>query len=383
MRFYQHAWQSSANIPRLAGKATDLTSAIQAAADILRMSEQPLFAGLGTEVQGMRAILSLAKKTHASLDHMHAEATVRNTLAMQNSGWQTTTLTEVKNRADVILAIGTDIVSSHPRFFEKLVWNEYSLFNKTSPEIIYLALPSHLQADNLQAGISPTGQKPSVIEADTAKLPEIINALNALTNKRKLNEQQVAGVTIEALQGIVDKLQKAKYAVITWSASNFDYPHAELTVQSITQLIAKLNEHTRVAGLPLNAGDGDTSVNNANTWLTGYPTRSQFFAGQATYDSYYFSSHEQLKKSDALLWVSTFNAHQPPDCAANTIVIGQANMQFDKAPAVFIPVGTPGLDHAGTMFRMDSSVVLPLKKLRDSQLPSLAQVIEQIEALLT
>ena len=381
--FYNSAWLTNSNTPRIAGKASDFNTAIQAAADILRASNQPLFAGLGTEVQGMRAIVALAKKTHATLDHMHSESSVANTLTMQHSGWQTTTLTEVKNRADVILAIGTDIVSSHPRFFEKLVWNEHSLFDKPTPEIIYLAVPKHLSADNLKAGISPAGKAPTVITADTAKLPEIISALNALMNNKKITENQVAGITIEALQSILDTLKAAQYAVIIWSASNFQYAHAELTVQSITHLIAKLNENTRVAGLPLNAGDGDTSVNNTSTWLSGYPTRSRFFADQASYDAHHFSSNQQLKKCDALLWVSSFNTQQPTTCDAPTIVIGHPNMQFNSVPAVFIPVGIPGVDHTGSMFRMDSSVVMPLKQLRENQLPSLSEVVLQIEALLT
>ena len=57
-------------------------------------------------------------------------------------------------------------------------------------------------------------------------------------------------------------------------------------------------------------------------------------------------------------------------------------MKFDVAPEVFIPVGIPGLDHTGTMFRMDGSVVLPLKKIRHAVLPTLSQVIHHIEALL-
>ena len=381
--FYNNAWQENLSVPLLAGKASDLNTTIQAAADILRASNQPLFSGLGTEVQGMRAMVGLAKKTNATLDHMHSEGTVRNTLAMQNSGWQTTTLTEIKNRADIILAIGTDIVTSHPRFFEKLVWNASSLFDKPSPEIIYLAVPKNTLEDNLKAGISPTGKMPTIITADTSKLPEIISTLNALMNGKKITVDQVAGVAIATLLEVLDKLKTAKYAVITWSASNFQYTHAELTVQSITHLIAKLNESTRVAGLPLNSGDGDSTVNNVSTWLSGYPTRSRHFEGQTAYDAYYFSSTQQLKKCDALLWVSTFNAHLPPHCDAPTIVIGHANMQFDKAPDVFIPVGIPGVDHAGSIFRMDSSVAMPLKKLRENQLPSLSEVIHQIEALLT
>lgn len=363
--FFEKAFIKSTAKPSVAGKASDLKSAIQAAADILNKANHPLFAGLGTEVQGMRALMRLAEKTNATLDHMHSEGTVRNTLAMQNSGWQTTTLTEIKNRADVILAIGTDIVSSHPRFFEKLVWNTDTLFNKPKPEVMYLGI------------------------AEVAvKLPEIMNALNALMNaknplNKKTDDEMIGGVTIASLKRILEKLKVAQYGVVVWSASALKFPQAVLTVQSITQLIAKLNETNRVAGLPLNSGDGDSSVNNTSTWLSGYPTRNRFVNGHPEYDAYHFSTKHQLASCDALFWVSTFNAHLPPACDAPTIVIGHPDMQFEKQPDVFIPVGIPGVDHTGTMFRMDSSVAMPLKKLRKSELLSLSEVISQIEAKLS
>ncbi len=378
--FFEQAYSShNVDSASIAGTATDLTSAIQAAAKILRASKQPLFAGLGTEVKGMRSVMCLAEKTGATLDHIHSEGAVRNTLALQNGGWQNTTLTEVKNRATLILVIGTDIVSSHPRFFEKLVWNTNSMFDKTSPEVIYLGVA----AEKTKAGISPDGKQPMVIEAEMAKLPEIINALHALmNNKNPLNKKsasdQIGGVTISSLLTILDKLKATQYAVVVWAAGNFKYAHAELTVQSITQLISKFNETSRIAGLPLNAGDGDMSVNNTSTWLSGYPTRNRFTQGKAEYDTYHFSSTQQLKSCDALLWISTFNAHQPPPSNVPTIVIGHPNMQFDHVPDVFIPVGIPGIDHIGSMARMDNVVSLPLKKVRSSTLPSLSQAIEQV-----
>ncbi len=362
--FFEKAFFKSNADPSVAGNPTDLNSAIQAAANILSKANHPLLAGLGTEVQGTRSLMRLAKKTNATLDHMHSEGTVRNTLAMQNSGWQTTTLTEIKNRADVILAIGTDIVSSYPRFFEKLVWNTDTLFNKPKPEVLYLGL-----------------------DEKTVKLPEIMNALNALMNaknplNRKPDNDIVGGVTIASLKQILEKLKAAQYGVVVWSASALKFSQAELTVQSITQLISKLNETNRVAGLPLNSGDGDSSVNNTSTWLSGYPTRNRFVNGQPEYDAYHFSTKRQLSSCDALLWVSSFNAYQPPACDAPTIVIGHPDMQFEKQPDVFIPVGIPGVDHTGTMFRMDSSVAMPLKKLRNSELLSLSDVISLIEAKL-
>jgi formylmethanofuran dehydrogenase subunit B len=64
------------------------------------------------------------------------------------------------------------------------------------------------------------------------------------------------------------------------------------------------------------------------------------------------------------------------------IVIGNINGQLEQIPDVFIPIATPGLDCSGTLFRVDSSVILPLKKVRDNNLPTLAEVVSQIEKLL-
>lgn len=377
--FFEQSFKSSnesACTPSVSGKPTDLNTAIKAAAEILAKSQAPLFAGLGTEVQGMRAIMRLAAKSNATLDHMHSESTVRNTLTMQNGGWLTTTLSEIKNRADVILAIGTDIGSSHPRFFEKLVWDSANLFSKPSPEVIYLGVSE----EKAKSGTSPNGKPASIIGNDPSKVPEIINALNALLINKKINTETIASISVATLQALVEKLKTARYAVIVWSASSFKFSHAELTIQSIVQLINQLNETTRAAGLPLNSGDGDSSVNNTSAWLSGYPTRNRFVNGKPEYDNHHFSTQKQLQNSDALLWISTFNPLSPPQTTLPSIVIGHPDTKLDSTPDVFIPVGIPGVDHAGTMFRMDSSITLPLKKLRNNELPNLSEVINRIEA---
>jgi formylmethanofuran dehydrogenase subunit B len=380
IHFFEDAFNTSASAsPLLAGKSTNLETAINAAAEILAISKQALFAGLGTEVQGMRNIMSLAKKTNATLDHIHSESTVSNTRTMQNSGWLTTTLAEVKNRADVILAIGTDITSTHPRFFEKLAWNTDSLFDKPTPELIFLGAPEASKKENA----APDGKEPTIIPAKITQLPEVINALNSLLNGKKINVETVAGIPTNTLISLIEKLRTAKYAVIVWSASALKIPHAELTIQSIVQLISKLNENSRAAGLPLNSGDGDSSVNNVSTWLSGYPTRSRFNNGIPVYDTYHFATAKQLASCDALLWISTFNPYPAPNTQAPVIVIGHPDTKFERMPDVFIPVGIPGVDHNGQMFRMDSSITLPLKKLRDTNLPGLSEVIGKIEAKLS
>ena len=89
-------------------------------------------------------------------------------------------------------------------------------------------------------------------------------------------------------------------------------------------------------------------------------------------------------EADVLVWVATLNARQtPPVVAIPSIVIGRSGMVFEQEPSVYIPVGAPGIDHAGHMYRCDNVVSMPLKKLRDSGLPSGAEVLKMVEKILS
>ena len=380
IQFFERIAQNST--PSIKGLSVSLAEAAKRAAELLKTANQPLFAGLGTEVQGMRSVLSLADKVGATLDHMNNYSSLRNTLVVQNSGWQVTTLTEVRNRVDLLVIVGTDIVSHNPRFFERNVWNKESMFcqDTAAREIVYLGG----QNLNTQAGVSSSGKKPSVLPCDVNRLPEVIATLNAIVSGKKLAVAEVAGIKLADLEHLAEKLKAAKYSVVTWVSSDLNIAHAELTVQNITELVIKLNTKTRSSGLPLGGSEGDYSVNQASTWTSGYPTRNRFARKHPEYDPYLFSTEKLLAdyQVDVFLWISSFNPDKtPPACKAPRIVIGNANMEAKDAD-VFIPVGTPGIDHRGTMFRIDSSVSLPLSQLRSSQLPSLSEVMAAIEAAL-
>ena len=71
-----------------------------------------------------------------------------------------------------------------------------------------------------------------------------------------------------------------------------------------------------------------------------------------------------------------------PATAAPTIALLGPGMQASRPVEVAIPVGTPGLDHAGSIYRMDGVVSLPVLPLRDLGLPSAAEVLRRIGARL-
>lgn len=360
-QFYQR--QLPANLPAVAGVATSLQHALQTAASLLKKAHQPIIAGASTDVYGARALVDLAQVCSAKMTHLNADSTLRNMKVLQQRGWQTTTLTEVRNRADVIVCFGTDIVHYHPRFFERIVWVPEALFTQAQArQIVYVGRENL----NTQAGCAPDGRKPIHIPCADEALPAVVAALRALVVGHRLSGDVVGGVPIAQLTELAAMLSTASYATLVWVAKAFPQSHAELIIENISETVVALNQTSRAMGLSLGGSDGDTSVNYTHTWRQG-----------VIIDAPHWAAH------DALIWVNSFSpqATMPP-VVGPSIVFGAPDSQFAVAPEVFIPIATPGLDGQGQQFRVDGSVTLPLSAMQPSTHPSLSTVIQQLLPLL-
>ena len=368
---------------RVDGKEVSLEIAITKATELLRDTKLPVIGGCATDVNGMRGLLALADRCGAVVDNMNFTGARNNFLALQDSGWMNTTLAEVKNRCDLLLVVGTDLEAFAPRFFERYVWNKEAMFVEDTSQrsVIYLG-----KAPSGQASTSPNGQKAQVLECAMDDLPEVLAVLRALVKGSKIRATSVCGLAVADIQMLADQLKAAKYGVVTWAAGALAFAHAELTVQKLSEMIKDINDlNTRCSGLPLAGKEGDQTANQVCGWTTGYPARTRFSRGYPEYDPFLNETSVLLAsgEADALVWVQAFNVNAvPPETTLPTIVVGRSGMTFAKEPTVFIPVGTPGIDHAGHAFRMDNVVAIRLKKLRDSGLPSTAEVLNTIEQAL-
>jgi formylmethanofuran dehydrogenase subunit B len=369
--------------PRVEGKDVSLEVAVAKAAALLKNTNQPVIGGCATDVNGMRALLALADRSGAVVDNMNFTGARNNFLALQDSGWMNTTLAEVKNRCDLLLVVGIDLEGFSPRFFERYLWNEESMFldDTGKREVIYLG-----KAPSGTASTSPDGRKALVFECSNEDLPDVVAVLRALVKGNPIRVDSVGGIAVADLQSIADKLKAASYSVVTWAAGALAYSQAELTVQTISEMVKDINDrNARSSGLPLGGKEGDQTANQVCGWTTGYPARTRFSSGFPEYDPFLNDANVLLAngEADALVWVQAFNAKAvPPVTALPTIVVGRSGMTFAKEPDVFIPVGTPGIDHVGHAYRMDNVVAIRLKKLRESGLPSTSDVLNAIDQAL-
>lgn len=357
------------------GQAASLEEALEVAFHLLREAKNPLFGGFATDVMGSRSLLALADRMGAVVDHMNSEAKLKNLKTVQDLGWITTTLGEVKSRADVIVVVGTDVVSRYPRFFERCVAVEESLF-MASPEQRHVIFVGDRCPPE---GTLPACVQQTHIEIASARLPEAMALLRGIAHG-SLPANLKTDLPMEALISLEKTLRLAQYGVVTWVAPDLPWAHAELTIQSITGLVAELNTTTRAAGLPLGGSDGDFSADAVLLWQTGYPYRSSFASGTAHYDPLLFATERLLENGevDCLLWVASLNPERtsPPKAECPVIALTSAGAEVLKDVDVQITVATPGIDAAGYVYRADKVVSLPLRAVISRGLPGVDRLAD-------
>lgn len=362
--------------PRIKGREVSLNEAINHAAQLLKKSHRPLFAGLSTDVQGMRGLTALAESCGAVMDHRNSPAKFRNILTVQSQGWVTTTFAEVRNRADLIIMVGTTAVKNFPRFYERLVWPQTPMF----VEDIEQRQVVMLGPETCPEATSPKGRAPQHLPCSIDDLPKVIAALRARFNGAELDVDAVGGIAIARLDALVEQLRRAHYSVFVWAAPDLPQQHGELTVQMLSSLLQELNQTVRAAGLPLGGNDGDFSADAVLLWQTGFPFRVSLAEDRPVYDPYLQSANSLIERGEAdlLLWTAALGPHPAPQTNLPTIVLAGAGAEPDPKAEVWIPVATPGVDGEGHMFRADKIISLHLTPVLDSGLPNVRAVAEQL-----
>ncbi|MDR5754386.1 MULTISPECIES: formylmethanofuran dehydrogenase [unclassified Caballeronia] len=354
--------------PTIDGASTDLASALARAGEILSRAGRPLFGGLATDVAGARALYELAAREGAVLDHLHGDALAASTLALQDRGAFFTTLSEVRSRADLMVVFACEPARRYPRFYERALGgverDVAACFVACSVDPAAAALP-HVSTDSILADADPF---------------DLLAQWSALIEGRGIAERDVSA--------LADRVAAARYTVFVYEPAALPQPHAALLIEALNRIVKAVNRTTRAGGLALGGDDGALTVNQAMTWLSGFPLRTHVsMTAPLDYDPYRYRTETLLAdgEADALLWIASFGPQPLPASLADdvpAIVLGHpalAGMLGKRsAPTVFIPVATPGIDSGGHLFRIDATVVAPLQPARRAALPTVAAIAQQL-----
>lgn len=359
--------------PSVDGQAASLDAAIAAAAARLAASRQPLFAGLGTDVAGARALYPLACATGAIADAAGSDALMHGLRALQDRGQFTTTLAEVRTRAELIVFVG-----GLPSDVAPLIGLRLGIGDpQVAQRHIVVIGPGPADAATLAAWTAPGVTTESVpLHGD---LFDSVALLDALVARRPA----VAGASLPAsLRALAERLHAARYAVLVGTPARLPAQGA-LIVEAMHRIVGELNRKTRAAALWIGGGNGVATANQVFAWLSGMPLRSRPGPRGLEHEPLRYGSTRLLSQGavDALLWVASFDAESaPPDTPLPTIVFGHPALaaRCSRPGTVYVPVATPGIGSAGHLFRTDGTVLMPLRALRDDGLPTVAEVAKRL-----
>lgn len=365
--------------PTIDGRGADIPAAIARAVDILARSRAPVFV-VAADVAGTRAVLSLADRLGGVVDHPQSDALFRGLRVLQDAGALTTTLSEVRNRADLVLIVGPDPSPTMPRFFERCIEPSQTLFGDGPLQRKIFRLGPPVETD-----ATAPGTQVAELACTMEHLPEAVAALAALVKGRKVAVHDTPHFDQDRFIDLAARLKAARYAVVAWAPALFQISGSELIAQALLELARDLTRTTRCSLVPLGGSANLFGVNQVCTWQTGYPIRTAFGRGVPEHDPYRFSASRMVEEgeADALVWISAFDKNPPPEReGVPTIVLAPPATPLSRHVAVYMPVGVPGVDHSGEVFRADGVVALRLQAVRATDLPDVASIIVQIGARL-
>ena len=362
--------KNSSNLSaRISNKKISFKKAIDSARKMINNSNDITLVNHGTDVNGVRSLLNFAANYNCVVDHVNSKYLYRNLGIIQRKGYMATSLTETRNRSDVVILFGNNILKKSPRLIDKVIFPKHSLC--TNLKSRKLLLFGDFDARSVKKMKSK--YRVEHFKIDLNDTPEI---LSKLMSEDKLTKN---------LEGIRKTIKKSKYLVASWTTSDFDKCNdPDYIISSISDFILLLNKTSRAACMPIAGSLADATSSQTMSWITGFPSRVKFNGKSFFHDRNICNSQEIIsnQNTDLAIHISTVNHNKVTlNGKIKNIFIGHINSTFNIKPDIFIPVGNPGIDHRGIMFRTDNVVSVLLDKIRENGLLSTQDVMNMLSGV--
>lgn len=366
-----------------------MNDAIDRAAEILTTADYPLIYGLSrSATAGQRAAVALADELGGVVDTTASMCHGPSIMALQEVGEVTSTLGEIKNRADLVIFWGCNPADSHPRHAER-----YSAFatGRETPggraDRTVVMVGDSEQVHDWR--LAPDGSKPdAVIPVKSADDFETLSTLRLL-----LNGTTPPDVAPE-LQQLLKLMKGCRYGVVffglglaktsMWGTPvNSNTGHND--VAALLKLVAELNQVTRFTARRMRLQGDVSGADSVMAWQTAYPFGVDFSRGYPRYNPGEYTANDLLERGDvdACLMVGAETVSFFSESARRhlqsipTVLLDYPNTTCPVPVDVRITTAVYGVHAPGTIYRMDN-VPMSLKALQPSNLPTDEDVLDRI-----
>ena len=361
--------------PLVSGQPVTVQQALERATELLRNAKLPLISGLIGDVHTCREAIALTEKIGGVIDHANGYTLRKSVSAVQRYGDVRTTLAEARNRADCVVIFGKNICTKFPRLLTRILSPKETFDNEGSKNKKIFII------DISDDGTTRCEVEDNIthVQLNYPRIESLIYRFQEVVTKPKEYFTSTDAQTKELFK-ILEIVLTSKYTTFIWNASDFNPESAEHTVQALNEIIKILIESVRCVSLSLSGSNGEVTANNVTTWKTGTALPVSFTQGIPIHDPVLYDGMKMIENSetDCLLWVATYNSENiPPKSNVPTILLGHPKMKCKQAD-VYLPVGIPGIDHQGLACRTDGVATLPLRRIREINLPPASELLNKL-----
>ena len=365
LRWFERQFNDAARAPVSSSIDSDL---VQQAAAILSASRCPIFLGIeGLTAEAQRRVVALAEMTRGVI----ASDACSAIMARQEVGEVTSTLGEIRSRADFVVYWFADPMTTHPRHLERYSADCRGRFIPNGRSDRFLVV-----VDESESATSSVADR--FIRLGRVEEFEAIEQLRLQVRKTDLGRPAEEQHPPEPWAELAESMRRARYGALVFDTSH--YSASSGTIEALLKLVRDLNDHTCFVAAPLGTGENAKGAENVLLWLTGAPANVAFQEGAAKYNGGEFSAEEWLRRGrpDAAVVIGSWNRSALSNRAAANLdriptiqIGGEAN-----DAAVHFPAAN-WLESSGAVFRMDG-VPLPIDAVIQPKNPSAEAILERL-----
>jgi formylmethanofuran dehydrogenase subunit B len=397
------------------GKLEEVTvsEAIKKAAEILADAHYPILYGWSnTSCEATRIGMELTEEVGGVIDNTSTVCHGPSVLSIQDIGFPTCTLGQVRHRADLVIYWGCNPWSAHPRHIERYTNFTEGRFRSSEYNHYLASLSSYRAEQRLKRASKLAGEigqavipeepelkkcepvSPDLLQKDrkmivvdvrrtrTADLAdyflqvepnqdyELLQALRMLARNEELEVDSVSGVPASILEDLVDVIVSSEFGVLFFGVGLTMSAGKLRNIDAALSLTRDLNAYTKFVIMPMRGHYNVTGANIVSTWQSGYPYAVEFAHGYPRYNPGETSVTDILSRGEndaSLIIASDPAAHFPKSLVENLvknplIVIDPETNATSLLADVIFPSAVQGIEVEGTAYRMDM-VPIPLKKV--------------------
>ena len=354
------------------GRKSRQPGAVERAAALLARARLPVIGGLQTDIAGAKAALALAEQLGGVIDHAAGDALSRASRIMSEQGACPASFGEVRNRADIVVIVGSGPIERDSGLIGELFPAEPGLPRpgNNARELVVIGADKVLAEAEVKVTAIGLGDK---------SLPTLIAMLGAAVAGR--NPGGDGNALNAALGELADRLRAAAFPVFVYSAADLDEP----VLYAILDMVRHLCITTRAGVLSLAApGNGD-GVNLCSTWTCGLPVRTSFAGAVPVHDAWKYATARLIEsgEADALLWIDALEANgEKAPRGVPTVVLTSAG-DVGAGDDVVIEVACAGRDHDAALYLTHlAGIGMVRAKHPRADAPTVAEVLGEIAGLL-